>query len=173
MRRILLTCVLFGLVVTVGLRTAPSVPAAQEATPTGEVAPIVLESLGSAPSPDAPGMQLALLRAIIAPGFVAPPHVHPGQLIVAVESGSVAYTILDENGESGRGRFGTPTATEVILPGTEVMLGPGEWIIEEPGIVHTFRNPGDEPLVLLVSALIAPDEPFLQPIDLGMATPAA
>ena len=166
MRRILLTCVLLGLVVTVGLRTAPSVPAAQEATPTGEVAPIVLESLGSAPSPDAPGMQLALLRATIAPGVVAPPHVHPGQLIVAVESGSVAYTILDENGESGRGRFGTPTPTEV-------MLGPGEWIIEEPGIVHTFRNPGDEPLVLLVSALIAPDEPFLQPIDLGMATPAA
>jgi hypothetical protein len=39
--------------------------------------------------------------------------------------------------------------------------------------VHTFRNPGDEPLVLLVSALVAADEEFLQPIDLGIATPAA
>ena len=97
-------------------------------------------------------MQLALLRATIAPGVVAPPHVHPDQLIVAVESGSVAYTILDENGESGRGQFGTPTAAEVIPPGTEVILALAEWIIEEPGIVHTFRNPGDEPLVLLVSA---------------------
>jgi quercetin dioxygenase-like cupin family protein len=173
MRRILLTCVLLGLIVTVGLLTVPGVPAAQEATPTGEAAPIVLESLGSAPSPDAPGMVLALLRATIAPGAVAPPHVHPGQLIVAVESGTVAYTILDEEGESGRGRFGTPTATDVITAGTEVMLGPGEWIIEEPGFVHTFRNPGDEPLVLLVSALITADEPFLQPVDLGMATPAA
>jgi quercetin dioxygenase-like cupin family protein len=173
MRPTLLTSVLLGLIVTVSLLTAPGVPAAQEATPPGEAAPIILESLGSAPSPDAPGMQLALLRATIAPGVVAPPHVHPGQLIVAVESGSVAYTILDEEGESGRGRFGTPTATEAIPPRTEVMLGPGEWIIEEPGIVHTFRNPGNEPLVLLVSALIAPNEPFLQPVDIGMATPAA
>ena len=34
--------------------------------------------------------------------------------------------------------------------------------------MHTFRNPGDEPLVLLVSALIAADEPFLQPVDMDM-----
>ena len=173
MRRTLLAFVPLGFVVGVALLTAQGAPAAQDATPTGEVAPVILESLGSTPSTDAPGMQLALLRATIAPGVVVPPHVHPGQLIVAVESGSVAYTILDEEGESGRGRFGTPTAAEVITSGTEVMLGPGEWIIEEPGIVHTFRNAGDEPLVLLVSALIAPDEPFLQPIDMGVATPTA
>ena len=173
MRRRLLAVVPVGFVVGVALLTVQGVHAAQDATPAGEAAPITLESLDSAPSPDAPGMQLVLLRATIAPGAVAPPHVHPGQLIVAVESGLVAYTILDEEGESGRGRFGTPTAAEVIPPGTEVMLGPGEWIIEEPGIVHTFRNPGDEPLVLLVSALIAADEPFLQPIDIGMATPGA
>jgi quercetin dioxygenase-like cupin family protein len=172
MRRILFRWVLVGLVVPLGLLTAPRVPAAQDATPTGEAVPVVMESLGSASSPDAPGMHLALLRATIAPGFVAPPHVHPGQLIVAVESGSVAYTILGEEGESGRGRFGTPTAAEVISPGTEVLLGPGEWIIEEPGIVHTFRNPGDEPLVLLVSGLLAEGEPFLQPVDIGVATPA-
>ena len=126
MRRLPLAVVLLGLVVPVGLLAVQSVPAAQDATPTGEAAPIALESLGSAPSPDAPGMQLVLLRATIAPGAVAPPHVHPGQLIVAVESGSVAYTILDEEGESGRGRFGTPTAAEVIPPGTEVLLGSGE-----------------------------------------------
>src|SRR3712207_1527052 len=173
MPRTPLAFVPLGLIVVFALFTAQGVPAAQEATPAGEAPPVVLESLGSAPSPHAPGMQLALLRATIAPGFVAPPHVHPGQLVVAVESGSVAYTSLDEEGESGRGRFGTPTAAEVISPGTEVLLGPGEWIIEEPGIVHTFRNPGDEPLVLLVSGLLAEGEPFLQPVDIGVATPAA
>ncbi len=172
MRQLLRAFVPLGFVAGITLLTVQGVPA-QNATPTGEAAPIVLESLGSAPSPDAPGMVLALLRARIAPGAVAPPHVHPGQLIVAVEAGSVAYTILDEEGESGRGWFGTPLATEVIPAGTEVLLGPGEWIVEEPGIVHTFRNPGDEPLVLLVSALVAADEEFLQPIDLGIATPAA
>jgi oxalate decarboxylase/phosphoglucose isomerase-like protein (cupin superfamily) len=76
-------------------------------------------------------------------------------------------------GESGRGRFVTPTATDVITAGTEVMLGPREWILEEPGVVHTVRNAGDEPLVLFVSALTAADQPLLQPMEMDKATPAA
>jgi quercetin dioxygenase-like cupin family protein len=53
------------------------------------------------------------------------------------------------------------------------MLGPGEWIIEEPGIVHTARNAGDEPLVLLISGLVTADEPLVQLVETNMATPAA
>jgi quercetin dioxygenase-like cupin family protein len=165
----LMTLVLLSLIGG-GLRAAPGVPA-QDATPAVEEAALTIEPLGSAPAADAPGMTLLLLRATIAPGAGLPPHVHPGQLIVAVESGTAAYTIVSEQGAAGRGRAGTPTATEVILPGTEVLLEPGEWIIEEPGVVHAAHNPGDEPLVLLVSGLVASDEPFLQPIE--MATPAA
>jgi len=52
MRRLLLAVVLLGLVVTLGLLTMPSVPAAQEATPSGEAAPVTLETLGSAPATD-------------------------------------------------------------------------------------------------------------------------
>ncbi len=173
MRRRLLAFVPLGIVVSVALLTVQGVPAAQEATPAGETAPITLESWGSVPSTDDPGMLLQLYRVTIAPGAVVPPHIHAGQLIVAIESGTAAYTILDEEGESGRGQFGTPTATDVITAGTEVMLGPGEWILEEPGIVHTVRNPGDEPLVLFVSALTAADQPLLQPMAMDMATPAA
>jgi len=172
MRQTLLTVVLLGLVGALGLFIAQGAPA-QEATPAGEAAPLIIESLGSAPSPDAPGMLLVLLRVTVAPGAGLPPHIHPGQLVIAVESGTAAYAIVSEDGESGRGRVGTPTATEVIAPGTEVMLGPGEWIIEEPGIVHTARNPGDEPLVLLISGLVAADEPFVQLVDTDTATPAA
>ena len=172
MRQTLLTVVVLGLVGVLGMFAVQGVPA-QEATPAAEVAPLTLESLGSAPSPDAPGMLLVLLRATLAPGAGLPAHVHPGQFIVAVESGTAAYAIVDEEGESGRGRYGTPTATEVITPGPEVLLGPGEWIIEEPGIVHTARNAGDEPLVLLISGLVAADEPLVQLMETDMATPAA
>ena len=173
MRRRLLAFVPLSFVVGVALLTVQGVPAAQDATPAGEAAPITLESLGSVPSTDAPGMLLHLLRVTIAPGAAAPPHIHAGQLIVAIESGTAAYTILDEGAETGRGRFGTPTATDVITAGTEVTLNQGEWFLEEPGVVHTVRNPGDEPLVLLISALTAADQPLLQPMDMAMATPAA
>lgn len=165
------TLLTFVLLVLIGgsLLAARDVPA-QEATPATVTEPLVIEPLGSAPSPDAPGKLLLLLRATIAPGAGLPPHLHPGQLIVAVESGTVAYTILSEGGTSGRGRAGTPAAAETIAAGTEVTLGPGEWIVEEPGVVHMAHNPGAEPLVLLVSALVAGDEPFLQPVE--AATPA-
>jgi quercetin dioxygenase-like cupin family protein len=173
MRRIPLVVVLLGLIVSVGLLTVSPAPAAQDATPTGEVAPPTAEVLGSVPATDAPGKQLVLLRVTFAPGAAAPSHVHPGQLIVAVESGTVGYTILSGEGESMRGGAGTPTAAEVVTPGTEVLLEPGEWFIEVPGVVHTVRNSGDEPAVILVSGLVAVDEPLLQPMEAGMATPAA
>src|SRR5918998_3748966 len=116
LRKTLMTVVVLGIVAALALFTVQGIPA-QEGTPAGEAAPITLESLGSAPSPDAPGMLLVLLRATLAPGAGLPAHVHSGQFVVAVESGTAAYSIVSEEGESGRGRFGTPTASEVITPG--------------------------------------------------------
>ena len=172
MRRILLACVLLGLVVTLGLLTMPSVPAAQESTPSGEAAPVTLETLGSVPATDAPGMLLVLLRVTLAPGAVVPAHYHPGQLVVTVESGTLGYTILGE-GQSLRAGAGTPTAAEVIAPDTEATFGPGEWFVYEAGTVHMDRNPGTEPAVVLLTGLVAADQPFLIPVDMAMATPAA
>ena len=146
---------------------------AQDATPSGEMADVTLETLGSAPAADAPGMNLVLLRITLAPGVVVPAHRHPGQLVVTVESGTFAYTILGGAGQSMRAGAGTPTAGEVIEPGAEVTLGPGEWFVEDADVVHMDRNPGDEPAVVLVSGLVAADQPFLIPADMGTATPAA
>ena len=172
MRHTFVTIVVLSLVGAFGWLTTHRATA-QEATPAGEAAPLTIEILGSAPSPAAPGMQLVLLRATLAPGAGLPAHIHPGQLVIAVESGTAGYAILSAEGVSGRGRFGTPTATEMITAGSEVLLEPGEWIIEEPGIVHTARNAGDEPLVLLISGLVTADEPLVQLAEMGMATPAA
>ena len=172
MRRLLLACVLLGLVVTLGLLTMPSVPAAQEGTPSGAAAPVTLETLGSVPATDAPGMLLVLLRVTLAPGAVVPAHYHPCQLLVSVESGTLGYTILGE-GQSMRAGAGTPTAAEVIAPDTEATFGPGEWFVYEAGTVHMDRNPGNEPAVVLITGLVAADQPFLIPVDMAMATPAA
>jgi quercetin dioxygenase-like cupin family protein len=173
MRRTLPVFVLLGLVVGFGLFTVPGAPAAQDATPDGEEAPITLESLGSVPAADAPGKQLVLLRVTVAPDGVVPSHVHPGQIVVAVESGTLAYAVLGGEGEVLRGGAGTPTAGEAIAPGEEVVLGPGDWFVEDPAVVHTARNAGDEPAVLLISGLVAADEPFLQPTEVDTGTPSA
>jgi len=118
-------------------------------------------------------MMQILFRVTVAPGGVVPSHIHPGQIIVAVQSGTLTYTVLGGEGETLRGGAGTPTAEEAITPGTEVVFGPGDWFIEHPAVVHTARNTGDEPAVLLISGLVAADQPFLQPMEMDMATPAA
>ena len=53
------------------------------------------------------------------------------------------------------------------------MLEPGVWWTEGADGAHTARNPGDEPTVLLVAALVAADQPFRLPRVTAMGTPSA
>ena len=178
MRRTLSTLVLLGLVFGLGLFIMPIIPAAQEASPIVETSPsaghtpIFLELLGSTLTTEVPNKRLQLMRLTLAPGASMFAHTHPGQLVVAIESGTLAYTVLSGAGASVRAAVGTPIAEEAIPPGTETTFGPGEFLVEPPGVAHTYRNPGNEPVVLLISALVGFDV-FFQPVETAMATPAA
>src|SRR4051794_17742577 len=136
MRRTRLTLVLLGLVIGLGLVTMPAIPAAQETTPVVEASPnadhtpIFLELLGSALTTEVPNKRLDLFRLTLAPGASMFAHTHPGQLVVAVQSGTLAYTVLSGDGASVRAAVGTPTAEEVIPAGTEAIFGPGEFLVE-------------------------------------------
>jgi mannose-6-phosphate isomerase-like protein (cupin superfamily) len=167
--------IVFGLlaVTLLGLFLVPHAPA-QDATPSVEAGQITSVTLGSVPSTEAPGMNLVLTRVTLGPGAVIPAHVHPGQVIVTVESGTLAFTVVGE-GQVLRAGVGTPTAGEAMPLGTEVMLEPGVWWTEGSDGAHTARNPGDEPTVLLVAALVAADQPFRLPVDMDMdmGTPTA
>ena len=144
---------------------------AQDATPSGEAAPVVLEMLGSAPGRRRAGHEAGLGPAHAGPrgGGARPPP--PGPTPRRRRVGHAGYTILGE-GRSLRAGAGTPTAAEVIAPDTEATLGPGEWFVYEANVVHMDRNPGDEPAVVLITGLVAADQPFLIPVDMDMATPA-
>jgi len=176
MRRTWLIVGLLGLVLGLGLFTLPVRPAAQEITPMVETSPsadhtsIFLEVLGSALTTEVPNKRLTLDRLTLAPGASLFAHTHPGQLVVAIESGTLAYTVLSGDGASVRAAAGTPIAEEVIPAGTEVIFGPGEFLVEPPGVAHSYRNPGDEPVVLLISGLVGFDV-FFQPVESDMATP--
>ena len=79
---------------------------------------------------------------------------------------------------------GTPTAgvptdvfavveEEVVVVGEEIPLGPGEGIAFGTDEVHTFRNTGTEPAVLLIVGEFPPDQPFRLIEDGAGATPVA
>jgi quercetin dioxygenase-like cupin family protein len=139
---------------------APLAARAQEASPTPDpFAGVTIEQLGSGMPANAPGYSLVLLRIMMAPGALIPRHVHPGQVILYVESGTFGTTFGEGDAVITRAATeGTPVA-ETPTPNVEVMMNPGDSVSYSKVTTHIMHNPGDEPLVLLVSALLSSDQP--------------
>jgi len=149
---------------------------ASPATAVATAEPIVIENLGSGMPSSTPGKAILMLRITLQPGAAFPAHVHPGALVIAVQSGDFGFTVLTGTADATRGvAGGTPEATQTLAAGQEVVFHAGDEIFEQEGVVHTARNTGSVPAVVLVAALVDPAKPFLQPAmgDMaGTATPA-
>jgi quercetin dioxygenase-like cupin family protein len=163
--RVLVPVILLALAALVLGRVAPAAAAD----------PITIENLGSGMPSDAPGKAILLLRVTLQPGAAFPAHVHPGALVIAVQSGDFAFTVIDGEADATRNvASGTPEPTERLAAGQEVVFHQGDEIFEQAGVVHTARNAGDTPAVVLVAGLVDPTQPFLQPMNMeGMGTPTS
>jgi hypothetical protein len=98
-------------------------------------------------------------------------HFHPDPAVMYVSSGSIVFSV--EVGEvwvscrrpGGCFAPGTATATapaapgeELLPPGVEVVLAAGDWAAQYDSTTHLYRNDGDEPAVILVTALWYPSQ---------------
>jgi len=147
------------------LSLTPLMARAQDATPPVDpFAGVTIETLGNGAPPAAPGMVVVLLRITMAPGALIPRHVHPGQVILYVESGTFGTTFGDGDAVITRAvTAGTPVA-EAVQTNVEITMLPGDSVSYSKVTTHIMHNIGDKPLVLLVSALLAADQPgFLFP----------
>ena len=145
---------------------------AQDATPTAVTAPLVSgQVLGSGLPDAAPGEALGLRRIIFEPDGGVPLHMHPGALVLYVESGELTYTVLEGNVQIQRvATAGTPGPTEELGPGDETVLRAGDWLFEQ-GVVHTAKNLTSGQTSVLIASLTASDMPFTVVHEMG--TPAA
>jgi quercetin dioxygenase-like cupin family protein len=116
----------------------------------GQQPPVVRDVLAQGLPGRAPGQRLELVRFTIAPGTRLAPHTHPGMQVVRVVSGRLAYTVV--RGAVRIRRSGG--SVERVAAGREVVVRPGDSFVEGRGLAHFGRNPGDEPLVLLVASLL-------------------
>ncbi len=161
-------------VLALGLAAAWAAPlgAHQGGPATGCVADVTVTRLGHGLPTAADGQELTLLRVTFAPGGSIGGHVHPGALTLSIESGALVYAVVEGEAEVQRAAVdGTPVPAESLTAGQETTLNPGDWVFEQ-GIVHTARNDGAEPAVVLVAGLMRAGEPFTQCHD-AHATPAA
>lgn len=114
-----------------------------------------IELLGATPPSAASTQNLVLMRITMAPGSAIPPHHHPGAVVVMVQSGLFGTQFVEGSGQLLR--VGSAEA-EAINGGTETTMSPGDSLAYE-GAVHTMRNDGPGELVLIVSALLDPEQP--------------
>jgi quercetin dioxygenase-like cupin family protein len=140
---------------------------AQEVTPAVTVPPSWnipgIEVLASVSDPSlAPGMVLEFDRITWAPGFEVPMHYHPAIDILYVVSGSVAWSVEEGTAQVIRAAVdGTPVPVEMLEPGSEAVLTPGDVIIfdyPKTGMRHAARVVGDAPVIMLDPVLYDPGQ---------------
>lgn len=160
---------------------APSVRA-QVATPAAgpitvnEVAPgVTAEVLAAAPSALAPGQTVYVARFIFQPGAEIFPHSHPGTTVLGVLSGSFGWTLVAGTAHvvRGAGSGAAGPVEDLTVPGTDVILEPGDAIYYEADVVHTARGAGDTEAVVLASLVLETGAPLLMPADMNMGTPTS
>lgn len=144
---------------------------AQDATPPPASVGVTTQILGGGQPDAAPGEALGMRRNTFAPDGFVPAHMHPGALILHVESGELTYTLIEGTVQIQRATTdGTPGATEELGPGEETVLRAGDWLFEQ-GVVHTARNATSGETVVLVASLTAGDMPFTVFHEMGTPAP--
>jgi quercetin dioxygenase-like cupin family protein len=151
-----------ALAFVIGFLAGPA-PIGAHAPVAGTPTDVTVAALVAGPLTGSPGRDLVLLRVTLAPGALVPAHDHPGDAVLTVESGILGYAALLGEAQATWGSAEEATDGAGIAPGAEVLLYAGDWLREPKGTVQRLRNAGPDPVVLLVSAVIAADEPFLQP----------
>ena len=138
---------------------------AQDATPAPLRHGLTLTVLGNGLPSAAPDHVLYLIRGVVEPGGWIAPHYHPGAQVFYVDRGSVAFTVYKGPLRLVRAGTATPaaapgTAGEMVPPGTEVVLGPGDSLYYEQDVVESLRNAGAEEAVFLLSTLYLAGQPL-------------
>ncbi len=147
------------------------VTVAQDATPPPASVGVNTDILGNGQPDAAPGEALGMRRNTFESGGFVPPHMHPGALVLNVESGELTYTVIEGSVQIQRAATdGTPGPTEQLSPGQETVLRAGDWLFEQ-GVVHSARNATSGETVVLVASLTAADMPFTVFHEMG--TPAS
>jgi quercetin dioxygenase-like cupin family protein len=137
---------------------------ARQATPAAAAAatPVVSSQiLGTGLPPAALGQTIYLYRVMVEPGARIVPHTHPGTQVAAIVAGELTYTVIQGEVTITRAaNGGTPGPTVRARSGHEVVLRPGDALVEHAGMIHHARNDGGQPVVILIASLFATGEPL-------------
>lgn len=109
------------------------------------------------------GQALVSVRITIQPGGGFNAHTHPGTVNAYIDNGEFTFTLLDDSHDMAITR-GDTGESETLTPNEPTVLKSGDSFVET-GMVHEAWNLGDEPVVVLVTALIDAELGLTQCVD--------
>jgi uncharacterized RmlC-like cupin family protein len=112
------------------------------------------ETLGSISAVEGSGSRLVLMRFTLDPGASIRRHSHPGTAVITVVSGVLETELV--RGSATINRAGVEESAEI---GSTIELTAGDSIACAENAGKTMANGGEEPLVLVASMLLDPNQP--------------
>jgi len=132
-----------------------------------EVAPtVVRNALAQTNSVQgAPGRTLVLSRVVVESGAELALHRHLGTQIARIQSGTLTYTVRSGSVPVRRGESDqSPRIVRRIGAGQTGKIRAGEWIVEQPAVIHQAANRDKAPVVIYLATLLKKGAPPATPV---------
>jgi quercetin dioxygenase-like cupin family protein len=123
-------------------------------------------SLAQAVNPvGAKGRTLGLSRVTIPPHVALGLHHHAGTQIAFIQRGTLTYTVKTGAVSVYRGAADEhPRVVRRVTAGHSGRVFAGEWVIEQPHVIHFGANNGATPVVILLATLFTNGSPPSIPV---------
>jgi quercetin dioxygenase-like cupin family protein len=114
----------------------------------------------------AKGRTLGLSRVTIPPHVQLGLHHHAGTQIAYIQRGTLSYTVRTGAVNVYRGAADQhPRIVRTVTAGHSGKVFTGEWVIEQPQVIHFGANNGNTPVVILLATLFTNGSPPSIPVS--------
>jgi len=111
------------------------------------------------------GRTLGLSRVTIPPGVQLAVHRHAGTQIAYIQKGTLTYYVQTGAVRVYRGAADeNPVVVRRITAGHSAKIFTGDWLIEQPHVIHYGANDGSTPVVILLATLFVNGAPPSIPV---------
>ncbi len=108
----------------------------------------------------AKGRTMRLSRVTVPAGASLALHHHPGTQISNIEQGTLTYTVKTGQVRVMRGDASTPKLVRTIRAGQTAGIRAGQWIVEQPNVIHQAANRGTTDVVITIATLFPDGAPL-------------
>jgi quercetin dioxygenase-like cupin family protein len=121
----------------------------------------VREALAADVNPiGAKGRTLGLSRVTVPAGAELALHHHTGTQIAYIDAGALTYTVKTGSVTVYKGDAGdTQKVVRRIRAGQTGLIKQGQWIVEQPSVVHQAANKGNGTIRILLATLLPNGDP--------------